>query len=83
MEMLLTGENAIALATLTLLEIVLGMDNIVFIAILTQKLPAHRQAQAAPNRAHRCDGNANWIAPDDRLGDGADCDAFHDLRSPR
>ncbi len=44
--MLLTGENAIALATLTLLEIVLGMDNIVFIAILTQKLPAHRQAQA-------------------------------------
>ncbi len=46
LEMLLTGENAIALATLTLLEIVLGMDNIVFIAILSQKLPAHRQAQA-------------------------------------
>jgi predicted tellurium resistance membrane protein TerC len=46
MEMLLTSENAIALATLTLLEIVLGMDNIVFIAILTQKLPANQQAQA-------------------------------------
>ncbi|HEB91497.1 MAG TPA: TerC family protein [Deltaproteobacteria bacterium] len=35
-----------ALATLTLLEIVLGIDNIVFIAILSQKLPAHRQALA-------------------------------------
>jgi predicted tellurium resistance membrane protein TerC len=46
MEMLLTGENAIALATLTLLEIVLGMDNIVFIAILSQKLPVDQQAQA-------------------------------------
>ena len=46
METLLTAENAIALATLTGLEIVLGIDNIVFIAILTQKLPAERQAIA-------------------------------------
>ncbi|MFK7899006.1 MAG: TerC family protein [Myxococcota bacterium] len=36
----------IALATLTSLEIVLGIDNIVFIAILTQKLPAELQANA-------------------------------------
>jgi predicted tellurium resistance membrane protein TerC len=46
LEVLFTAENAIALATLTALEIVLGIDNIVFIAILTQKLPAHRQALA-------------------------------------
>ena len=36
---LLTVENGIALLTLTALEIVLGIDNIVFIAILTGKLP--------------------------------------------
>ena len=46
MEALLTTENAIALATLAGLEIVLGIDNIVFIAILTQKLPRARQAAA-------------------------------------
>ena len=46
MEALFTAENAIALATLTALEIVLGIDNIVFIAILTQKLPEARQAMA-------------------------------------
>jgi len=46
LEALFTPENAIALATLTALEIVLGIDNIVFIAILTQKLPAARQALA-------------------------------------
>ncbi|MHA7836745.1 MAG: TerC family protein [bacterium] len=46
MEALFTVENAIALATLTSLEIVLGIDNIVFIAILTQKLPVEQQARA-------------------------------------
>ncbi|HPG26770.1 MAG TPA: TerC family protein [Myxococcota bacterium] len=46
MEALLTTENAVALATLVGLEIVLGIDNIVFIAILTQRLPAAQQARA-------------------------------------
>jgi predicted tellurium resistance membrane protein TerC len=46
LEALFTAENAIALATLAALEIVLGIDNIVFIAILTQKLPEARQALA-------------------------------------
>jgi predicted tellurium resistance membrane protein TerC len=40
-----TVENAIALLTLTVLEIVLGIDNIVFISILSDKLPAHQQAR--------------------------------------
>ena len=46
MEALFTPENAIALATLASLEIVLGIDNIVFIAILTQRLPAAQQDTA-------------------------------------
>ena len=36
----------IALATLTALEIVLGIDNIVFISILSDALPRERQARA-------------------------------------
>lgn len=43
---LLTFENAMALLTLTALEIVLGIDNVVFIAILTGKLPKEQQAKA-------------------------------------
>ncbi len=35
-----------ALLTLTALEIVLGIDNIIFISILAGKLPAHQQARA-------------------------------------
>ena len=35
-----------ALATLTLLEIVLGIDNLIFIAITADKLPKHQQALA-------------------------------------
>lgn len=43
---LLTAENFIALLTLSTLEIVLGIDNIVFIAIVTGKLPREKQALA-------------------------------------
>jgi len=42
---LLTTENALALLTLTAMEIVLGIDNIVFISILTGKLPAEQRAR--------------------------------------
>src|SRR5437870_10289884 len=38
--------NLIALATLTFLEIVLGVDNIIFISILSGKLPAAQQPRA-------------------------------------
>jgi predicted tellurium resistance membrane protein TerC len=40
MELLTNPETWIALVTLTALEIVLGIDNIVFISILANKLPA-------------------------------------------
>ena len=46
MESLANPESWIALATLTVLEIVLGIDNIVFISILTSRLPAAQQARA-------------------------------------
>jgi len=36
----------LSLITLTVLEIVLGIDNIVFIAVLTQRLPRERQPSA-------------------------------------
>ena len=42
---LFTVENAVALLTLTSLEIVLGIDNIVFISILCGKLPPEQQAR--------------------------------------
>jgi len=43
---LLTVDNLVALATLTGLEIVLGIDNVVFIAILAGKLPEALQSRA-------------------------------------
>ena len=41
-----TSENLIALATLTSLEIVLGIDNIIFLSILTGKLPEKDRPKA-------------------------------------
>jgi len=39
-------ETWVALLTLTVLEIVLGIDNVIFISILVQRLPAHQRDQA-------------------------------------
>ncbi len=46
MDWMLNPEIWISLATLTALEVVLGIDNIIFIAILAAKLPAEQQAKA-------------------------------------
>jgi predicted tellurium resistance membrane protein TerC len=45
-EWIATPEAWIALGTLTALEIVLGVDNIIFISILVGRLPAHQRAFA-------------------------------------
>ncbi len=45
MEVLLTSEGIIALLTLTFLEIVLGVDNIIFISIISNRLPKEKQAK--------------------------------------
>ena len=41
-----SGAAIIALVTLTILEIVLGIDNIIFISVLADKLPVEQQAKA-------------------------------------
>src|SRR5919205_414899 len=46
LDMLTDPQVWIAFATLTALELVLGIDNIIFISILVDKLPAHRRETA-------------------------------------
>jgi len=46
MEWLLDPHAWLALATLTALEIVLGVDNIIFISVLCGRLPEHQRARA-------------------------------------
>ena len=46
MDVFLHAENWIALLTLTFLEIVLGIDNIIFISIVSNKLPESQQPKA-------------------------------------
>ena len=43
---LLSVESAVALLSLTALEIILGIDNVIFIAVLAGKLPAAQQDRA-------------------------------------
>jgi predicted tellurium resistance membrane protein TerC len=42
----LTSDGLLALVTLTFLEIILGVDNVIFISILSGKLPARDQQKA-------------------------------------
>lgn len=46
LELLSDPSAWLSLATLVILEIVLGIDNLVFIAILANKLPPHQRAKA-------------------------------------
>jgi predicted tellurium resistance membrane protein TerC len=46
MEIFLQSETYISLLTLTFLEIVLGIDNIIFISIVSDRLPAGKQKKA-------------------------------------
>ena len=45
LELLSDPSAWLSLATLVILEIVLGIDNLVFIAILANKLPPHQRAK--------------------------------------
>jgi predicted tellurium resistance membrane protein TerC len=42
----------IPLLTLTAMEVVLGIDNIIFIALVAGRLPAGQQATKAQERGH-------------------------------
>ena len=46
MDAFLTSSGLVALITLTFLEIVLGVDNVIFISILSSKLPGSQQGPA-------------------------------------
>lgn len=46
LSLLASPEAWIALATLMVMEIVLGIDNLIFISILTNRLPEHQQPRA-------------------------------------
>jgi predicted tellurium resistance membrane protein TerC len=46
MDAFFTSSGLLALVTLTILEIVLGVDNVIFISILSSKLPGSQQAPA-------------------------------------
>lgn len=46
MEILLSFDGMVSLLTLIVLEIILGIDNIIFISIFTGKLPVHQQKKA-------------------------------------
>ena len=46
MDWITNPEIWIALVTLTVLEVVLGVDNVIFISILVDKLPEHQQGRA-------------------------------------
>ena len=51
MDAFLTSDGLLALVTLTFLEIVLGVDNVIFISILSSKLPQDQQAARPTRRA--------------------------------
>ena len=46
MEVLFTADALVALITLTFLDIVLGIDNVIFISIVTGKLPENKRKRA-------------------------------------
>src|SRR6187401_2022456 len=46
MDAFLTSDGLLALVTLTFLEIILGVDNVIFISILSGKLPPSQQLRA-------------------------------------
>ena len=46
MDFLFSADALVALITLTFLEIVLGIDNVIFISIVTGKLPQDQRKKA-------------------------------------
>ena len=56
----LTSDGLVALATLTALEIVLGVDNLVFIAIVSARLPPQRNFQVYGSPRGETTSNSRW-----------------------
>ena len=64
--------SLISLATLASLEIVLGIDNVIFIAILSGRLPKEQQPKARQLGIALARDLAAGAAAGDLVGDGAD-----------
>ena len=62
MEWITEPGSLIALLTLTVLEIVLGIDNIIFISILAGKLPKEQQNKARLTGLSSCYDHQNSFA---------------------
>lgn len=69
----------VALLTLVVLEIVLGIDNLIFISILTSKLPPGGRAGAAAGHRRGAD-HAAGAAGDDLLHRATDDAGLHAFR---
>ena len=73
-EAFLTADGLIALVTLSVLEVVLGIDNVIFISILAGKLPKKDQEKARKIGLMAAMGNEHPAADVDcviALGAGA------------
>ena len=73
-------EGWAALITLVLMEVVLGIDNLIFISILTNKLPAEHRAEARRLGHRRGADHAAAPARDDLLDRRPDAAGLHGLR---
>ena len=73
MDWLADPQAWMALATLTVLEVVLGIDNIVFIAIVADKLPETQRAPGAYGWLRLGHADAHCVVILAQLGHAADC----------
>ena len=80
---LLNPADWLAFVTLALLEIVLGIDNLIFISILVERLPARSSAGARIERPGARDGDAHRAAVLGGVADAPDAAAVHVLRPGR
>ena len=72
MDAFFTSSGLLALVTLTFLEIVLGVDNVIFISILSGKLPRVAARPGSAGRTPGGDGDAHPAAAVDCLDHPAD-----------
>ena len=75
---LLSAAGLISLLTLIALEVVLGIDNVIFIAILAGRLPADEQPKARRLGIAMAVVTRIAAAAQHRVGDAADRAALHD-----
>ena len=71
MDWLTDPEIWIALLTLTTLEVVLGIDNIVFISILSSKLPAASTGAGTSGRPRAGHAHPDSLVAEHLVGDRA------------